>query len=167
MKRAVLALLFLLAVPASALAVEGFVVPDVSKATLTLSEKQFIKDQKPPAGIDIKTYKAANGWLFRSYGVGGAVFRYDISESGELPYAYRLIDKDGDGVFETKEELTGEMTVSEKGQKYFVDLGPEPGKEYRYSYEDAKAPGMREQVQMLMGYPIYIPAWVIARFKGP
>jgi hypothetical protein len=156
--------LLLLAAPSVSGAVESYQTPDVSKAKITLSETQYLKDRTPPAQIEIKTYKGENGWLFRSYSIKGNVFRYDISENGELPYAYRIVDNDGDGVFETKEQLIGEMTVKDKGLKYFVDLGPEPGKEYRFSYEDRKMPTDREQRQMLMGYPVYIPAWVLLRF---
>jgi len=158
----VLTLLFL-ATPSISGAAESYAAPDVSKATITLSETQYMKDKTPATAIDIKTYKGENGWLFRSYSVGGKVFRYDISENGELPYAYRITDNDGDGVFETKEQLIGEMVVNDKGQKYFIDLGSEPGMEYKFSYEDRK-PTDLEQRTMLMGYPIYVPAWVLLRF---
>ena len=157
------ALLFTL--PAVSGAAEKYAVPDILKAKLIQAEKQFIKDREPSTEIEIRTYKGSDGWLFRSYGVGGYIFRYDVSENGELPYRYRLIDSDGDGTFETKEMLTGEAEVKGKGGRYYVDLGPEPGKEYKYSWMEVKPPGMREESQILMGLPIYIPQWVILRFK--
>jgi len=163
--------LFILAVPALSRAAEGYAIPDISKAKLVGVEKQIIKDAKPATEIEIRTYKGDNGWLFRSYSVGGYVFRYDIAESGVKPYTYRLIDNKGDGTFETKEGLTGEVAVEGKaegkGLRYFIDLGPEPGKEYTYSWmeEAAKQPGAREELQTLMGLPIYIPQWVLLRIR--
>ncbi|MBI5190324.1 MAG: hypothetical protein HZA22_06590 [Nitrospirae bacterium] len=145
------------------LAGEGYTVPDVSRAQLVLSESQYVSDKEPPTRIDIRTYKDKDGNLVRSYSVGDAVFRYDVDTDGRTPYEFRILDNDGDGAFETKESLVGEMAVQEKGQKYFIDLGPEQGREYRYSYEDAKRPDAVEQRQLLMGYPIYIPQWVILR----
>lgn len=147
-----------------ALADEGYTPPDVSKAQLVLQESQFVKGKASGPQIDIRTYKDKDGILTRVYSAGDAVFRYDVDTDGKPPYEYRLLDNDGDGVFETKEELVGEMVVQDKGQKYYIDLGPEPGKEYRYSYEDVERPDMLEQKELLMGYPIYIPQWVLLRF---
>jgi hypothetical protein len=83
--------------------------------------------------------------MVRVYSVAERIFRYDVDTNGAIPYEYRLIDKDGDGIFETKEPMVGEMTVQEKGMKYYIDLGSEPGKEYRYSYENVEKPSIREQ----------------------
>jgi hypothetical protein len=164
---ALMLLFFILALPSISLAEKGFKTPDISKATLTLEENQIISGAKHPTVINIRTYKNSDGTLFRAYSVGGNIFRYDVDINGAPPYEYRLLDKDGDGIFETKEDLVGEMLVQEKGEKYFIDLGPEPGKEYKYSYEDIKRPGIVEQKQLLMGYPIYIPPWVLLRFDIP
>lgn len=144
----------------------AYEVPDVSKATLVFEEKQLIADRQPPSEILIRTYRNADGTLFREYGVQGRVFRYDMDEDGSAPYEYRLIDDDGDGVFETREKLVGEMVIKDKGQKYFIDLGPEPGKEYRYVYEkEAQKPvNMRQEAQILEGVSLYIPTWVLAEF---
>jgi len=161
-----LSVLSALFVPALSLAA-SFPVPDVAGTTLIFEEKQYIKDRQPPTEVLIRTYKKADGRLFRVYSIMDAVFRYDIDENGASPYEYRLIDSDGDGVFDTKERLIGEMAVQEGGQKYYIDLGPEPGKEYRYSYEERPAPEMPEKRQLLMGYPIYIPQWVLVRFNLP
>jgi hypothetical protein len=161
---AVIILVLISAMPAASLAETGFKTPDISKAKLTMEENQIIAGSKPSTVIDIRTYKNEDGTMFRAYSVGGNVFRYDVDINGAPPYEYRLLDKDGDGIFETKEDLVGEMLVQEKGQKYFIDLGPEPGKEYKYSYENIRRPGIAEQKQLLMGYPIYIPQWVLLRF---
>ncbi len=143
----------------------GYPVPNVSKATLILEENQLIGDKKPPTVINIRTYKSPDGSVFRSYSVGGHIFRYDVGINGAPPFQYRLIDEKGNGVFTRKEAMTGEMKV--KGHKnsegYYIDLGPEPGKEYRYSYEKIRRPGIREQAQLLEGRPIYIPQWVLLR----
>jgi len=99
------------------------------------------------------------------YSVKGKVFRYDMDEDGTVPFEYRLLDNDGDGEFETKEKLVGEMVIKDRGEKYYIDLGPEPGKEYKYSYEkEAGEVSARQQEQILMGYSIYIPAWVLIRY---
>lgn len=159
------AALIALSLAAVSSAAEGYPAPDVSKAQVVLQESQFISDRTPPTRIDITTYKGKEGLLTRTYGVSGAVFRYDVDTNGGQPYEYRLLDNDGDGVFETKETLVGEMVVRDKGQKYYIDLGPGEGEEARYSYEDAERPDMPEQKQLLMGYPIYVPQWVLLRFK--
>ena len=140
-------------------------VPDVSKATLIFEENQIISDKKPPTVINIRTYKSPGGSVFRSYSVGGHIFRYDVGINGAPPFQYRLIDEKGNGVFTKKEAMTGEMTVKgHKGsEEYYIDLGPEPGKEYRYSYEKIRRPGIREQAELLEGLPIYIPQWVLLR----
>lgn len=155
----------LAAYPSDSNAEAGYPVPDLSRAQLVLQEKQYISDKEPPTEIDIKSYKGEDGLLVRTYGAGDVVFRYDLDTDGKAPYEYRVLDNDGDGVFETRETLVGEMVVQDKGRKYYVDLGPEPGMEYRYSYEDVKRPEGEEQKQLLMGYPIYIPQWVLLRFR--
>lgn len=166
-KAALFIFVFITIVPVLSLAEEGYMVPDISKATLTLEEKQVIANTKPPTVITIRSYKQKDGTLFRAYSIGGRIFRYDVDTNGALPYEYRLLDTKGNGVFDKKEEMVGEMMVQDKGEKYFIDLGPEPGKEYRYSYELIKRPGIVEQSQLLMGYPIYIPQWVLFRFNKP
>lgn len=143
----------------------AYQTPDAASARLIFEEKQLVADRDPPTEILIRTYKGDDGRLFRMYSVGAKVFRYDIDEDGATPYEYRLLDEDGDGEFETREKLVGEMVVRDKGQKYFIDLGPEPGKEYRYSYEkEAGDVTARQQEQILKGYSIYIPSWVLAEF---
>jgi hypothetical protein len=140
-------------------------VPDVASSRLIFEEKQLVADKTPRTEILIRTYKKDDGKLFRTYSVNGKVFRYDIDEDGAAPYEYRLLDNDGDGKFETKEKLVGETAVNEKGQRYFIDLGPEPGKEYKYSYEkEAGKTNMRQEAEILQGYSIYIPAWVLVRY---
>ncbi len=144
---------------------QGYPVPDISKATLIFEENQLIGDKKPPTVINIRTYKSPDGSVFRSYSVGGHIFRYDVGINGAPPFQYRLVDEKGNGVFTKKEAMTGRMKV--KGQKgseeYYIDLGPEPGKEYRYSYEKMERPGIREQARLLEGLPIYIPQWVLLK----
>jgi hypothetical protein len=142
----------------------GYLVPDISRATLTLEENQVIGDKKPPTVINIRTYKNPDGSIFRSYSVGGHIFRYDIGINGAPPFQYRLIDEKGDGVFSKKEAMTGEMKIKGRTEGYFIDLGPKPGREYRYSYEKIGRPDIREQKQLLEGLPIYIPAWVLVRW---
>lgn len=142
----------------------GYLVPDISKATLTLEENQVIGDKKPPTVINIRTYKTPGGSIFRSYSVGGHIFRYDVGVNGAPPFQYRLIDENGDGIFEKKESMTGEMKIKGQTEEYFIDLGPEPGTEYRYSYEKIGRPDIREQKKLLEGRPIYIPAWVLVRW---
>jgi hypothetical protein len=159
----VLALLFV--APSVCRAAEkGYPIPDIAHAKLVFAETQIVATAKPAVPVEIKTYKNPDGTMFKAYSVKDAVFRYDVDINGEPPYEYMLIDKDGDGVFETKEELVGKQTEEEGGQKYIVAPGPEPGKESKYDYEKIKRPGMMEQKELLMGYPIYIPAWVILRF---
>lgn len=153
--------------PTASFAAEGYAVPDTSKATVILDESQYVGDNTPATEVNIKTYKKPDGTMVRVYSVAGRIFRYDVDTNGALPYEYRLIDKEGNGVFDTKEPMVGEMQVQEKGLKYYIDLGAEPGKEYRYSYENVEKPSIREQKELLMGYPIYIPQWVLVRFKQP
>jgi len=155
----------LLALPAVCRADTSYPTPDISKARLIHEEKQYIADRKPPTEIVVKTYKNPDGTLDRVYSVGGDIFRYDVDVDGGPPYEYRLIDTNGDGIFDTKEYMVGEMVVKDKGEKYFIDLGPEPGQEYKYRYEATHQPSVREQQQILMGYPIYIPQWVILRTR--
>jgi hypothetical protein len=119
--------------------------------------------------ITIRTYKEPDGELVRQFSVNGAVFRYDVAPKGKPPYEYRLIDKDGDGNFETKEQLVGETEAGGKKERYYIDLGPQPGTEKKYSYEQEEPyrPGETsnlEKEQLMSGYPIYIPQWVILRF---
>lgn len=143
----------------------AYTVPDPASSRLIFEEKQLVADRKPPTEILIRTYRKDDGKLFRVYSVRGRVFRYDIDENGAAPYEYRLLDNDGDGEFETKEKLVGEIVMKDKDQKYYIDLGPEPGKEYKYSYEkEAGEVSEHEKEQILMGYSIYIPAWVLVRF---
>ena len=142
----------------------GYLVPDISKATLTLEENQVIGDKKPPTVINIRTYKNPDGSIFRSYSVGGHVFRYDVGINGAPPFQYRLIDETGKGVFEKKEAMTGEMKIKGRTKEYFIDLGSQPGKEYKYSYEKVGRPDMREQKELLQGLPIYIPTWVLLKW---
>jgi len=150
---------------ATAGAAYAYDVPDMASSRLIFEEKQLVADKTPRTEILIRTYKKDDGRLFRAYSVNGKVFRYDIDEDGAAPYEYRLLDNDGDGSFETREQLVGEMAVNEKGQSYFIDLGPEPGKEYRYSYEkEAGKTNMRQEAEILQGYSIYIPAWVLVTY---
>ncbi len=143
----------------------AYSVPDPASSRLIFEEKQLVADRKPPTEILIRTYSKEDGKLFRMYSVKGKVFRYDMDEDGAAPYEYRLLDNDGDGEFETKEKLVGEMVIKDRGEKYYIDLGPEPGKEYKYSYEkEAGEVSARQQEQILMGYSIYIPAWVLIRY---
>ena len=153
--------------PVVSYAAEGYSVPDVSKATVVLDENQYVGDNTPPTEVNIKTYKKTDGTMVRVYSVAGRIFRYDVDTNGTLPYEYRLIDKEGKGVFDTKEAMVGEVIVKEKGMKYYIDLGTEPGKEYRYSYENVEKPSIREQKELLMGYQIFIPQWVLVRFNQP
>lgn len=153
--------------PVASFAAEGYAVPDISKAAVILNENQYVGDTKPATEVNIKTYKKTDGTMVRTYSVAGHIFRYDVDTNGALPYEYRLLDSEGKGVFDTKEPMVGEMTVKEKGMKYYIDLGTEPGKEYRYDYENVPEPSLREQKVLLMGYPIYIPQWVLVRFKQP
>lgn len=140
-------------------------VPSTEHATLVFEEKQVVADREPPTEILIRTFKTDDGSRFRTYSVGGNVFRYDIDEDDNLPYEYRLLDNDGDGEFETKEAMTGGQPGGTSGEKYFIDLGREPGKEYKYSYEDEARPlTQHEQEDALDGLPIYIPTWVLVRF---
>jgi len=157
--------LLMLAVPALAADI-SYPVPDVSKAKLVLEEKQIVSvaDGKTSTEMDIKTYKTVEGALVRVYSVKGAIFRYDVSPTGSEPYEYRIIDTKGNGVFDTKEEMVGMMEVQGRKGKYFIDLGPEPGKEYKYSWEKPEKPSMKDEKDRLMGFPIYIPQWVIARW---
>ncbi|MGC2423135.1 MAG: hypothetical protein WA666_02135 [Nitrospirota bacterium] len=142
----------------------GYLVPDISKAMLTLEENQVIGDKKPPTVINIRTYKNPDGSIFRTYSVGGHIFRYDVGVNGAPPFQYRLIDENGDGIFEKKEAMTGEMKIEGRTLNYFIDLGPAPGREYRYSYEKIERPGIRDQKKLLEGLPIYIPSWVLLRW---
>lgn len=144
---------------------QAYETPDSRSSRLIFEEKQLVADRDPPTEILIRTYRKEDGKLFRMYSVSDRVFRYDVDEDGAAPYEYRLLDNDGDGEFETRERLVGEIVIKDKGQKYFIDLGPEPGKEYRYSYEkEAGDVSARQQERILMGYSIYIPAWVLVRF---
>lgn len=147
----------------------AYPVPEVSKATLILDESQITeggKDKKPGPVIAIKTYRRADDKLFRQYSVEGKVFRYDIDEDGSAPYEYRILDKDGDGEFETREKLIGDVGKGEDGEKYYIDLGEEPGKEYKYLYEEeAGKTTPREDKMILDGYSIYVPAWVLVEFQ--
>ncbi|HEY3346448.1 MAG TPA: DUF2782 domain-containing protein, partial [Nitrospirota bacterium] len=117
-------------ITSSAAAAENYIVPDLSKATLTLEEKQVVagrKDMTRAPEITIRTYKEPDGELVRQFSVNGAVFRYDVAPKGKPPYEYRLLDKDGDGNFETKEQLVGETEAGGKKVPYYIDLGPQPG----------------------------------------
>ena len=163
-------ILILLSLPAVCFAQEAYTPPDLSKAKLILDENQLAAKGGPI--INIQTFRNPDGSEVRTYSVGGHIFRYDVKPTAAGPYEYRLLDKKGDGKFEVKEPLVGEMVIKEKGQKYFIDLGPEPGKEYKYEYEErAQYEGRhlttREQWKVLEGFPIYIPQWVILRFNQP
>jgi len=160
--------LALSSITGTALADKNVLIPDLSKATLVLSETQIVADQKPPTQVEIKTYKLLDNNIVRTYSVKGVIFRYDVGVGGAPPFAYRLVDKDGKGDF-LREDMVGEMLVKGERRRFFIDLGPSPGMEYWFSYEDemAKRPGIVEQKQILMGFPIYIPQWVILRFNNP
>jgi len=151
-----------------ALNVSAYPVPDKESATLVLEETQILTDREPATEITIKTYKMPDGTRFREYGVEGKVFRYDIDEDGVAPYEYRILDNDGDGSFETRETLVGK--AGDNGERYFIDLGSEPGKEYRYWYEDNPSFKEREVsdhrtvARIMEGFSIYIPSWVLLKF---
>jgi hypothetical protein len=159
----------LLLVTLSAGDAQSYPIPDMEGAKLVLEETQLIADTEPRTEITIRSYTKTDGTRFREYSVSGNVFRYDIDEDGIMPYEYRVLDSDGDGTFETKEMLVG--MSEDDGQKYFIDLGSEPGKEYRYRYEDTERLKEREhsdhQVQrrILRGNSIFIPAWVVVEFE--
>lgn len=173
--RSILIFFMMMIIPAMAFAGESYTPPDVNKARMVLEEKQFLPSETQKRAIDIISYKNPDGTLFRTYSVKGKVFRYDIDTDKELPYEYRLLDKDGDGSFETKESLIVETESGDKRQKLFIDLGPEPGKEYQYTYERFMKRVMHpvssgeaspsEQRDVIMGYPFYIPQWVILNWQ--
>jgi hypothetical protein len=156
--------LVILIIPAASSAQEAYPVPDLTKAKLVLDENQLAAKGGP--AINIQTFRNPDGSETRAYSVGGKIFRYDVRPTAAGPYEYRLLDRDGDGRFETKEPLVGEMVVRDRGRRYYIDLGPEPGKEYRYEYEeraeyDARHLSSREEKRVLEGFPIYIPQWAL------
>jgi len=143
-------------------------VPDMEGAKLVLEENQIVAGKGPKTDIMIRTYTKPDGSRFRVYSVDGHIFRYDIDEDGLMPYEYRLLDEDGDGVFETREMMVGKDRNS--GEEYYIDLGSEPGKEYKYWYQhneefkDRSLSDQRTVQRELEGFSIYIPAWVLVRF---
>ena len=159
-----------LILPAVSFAEDFYVPPDLTKAKLILDESQLVAKGGPV--INIQTFRNPDGSEVRTYSVGGHIFRYDVKATAAGPFEYRLLDKKGDGKFEVKEPLVGEMVVKEKGQKYFIDLGSEPGKEYKYEYEEraeyeARHLSEREHWKVLEGFPIFIPQWTILKLGKP
>ncbi|HEX9860341.1 MAG TPA: hypothetical protein VGB23_04000 [Nitrospirota bacterium] len=165
MKYAVVMVLGFLTVVATYSYGFAYQVPDSEGAKMILEERQVVSGKGHPAEILIRTFKRAGGTMFRDYSVKGRVFRYDVDEDGAQPYEYRLLDKDGDGEFETREKMVGETGGTNGPEKYFIDIGPEPGKEYHYRYMDEARPlTPHEENDVIDGYPIYIPQWVLVEF---
>lgn len=141
---------------------KGYDFPDIGSATLKSEEMIDLTDKIEGKETMVKTYEARDGRLFRVYSIKGKVFRYDLDIDKKFPYEYALLDKDGDGIFETRQELTGEVVIEGKKEKFYIDIDKTTPYEYIHIIE--RTEGSYEWRQRLRGEIISIPMWVIFRF---
>lgn len=141
---------------------KGYEVPDTASARLKSKEMMDLTDKIEGKETLVETYEAGDGSLFRVYAVKGKAFRYDVDIDKSFPYEYALIDKDGDGIFETRQELTGEIVMEGKKERFYIDIDRTTPYEYIHIIE--KSEGSYEWRQRLISEPVFIPMWVIFRF---
>lgn len=141
---------------------KGYDLPDIASAKLKSEELIDLTDRIEGKETTMRTYEAKEGTLFRVYTIKGKAFRYDIDIDKRLPYEYALIDKDGDGIFETRQELTGEVVMEGKKERFYIDIDRTTPYEYIHIVE--KEEGSYEWRQRLRGESVFIPMWVIFRF---
>jgi hypothetical protein len=141
---------------------KGYNVPDVGSARLKSEEMIDLTDKIEGKETLMCTYEAQDGSLFRVYSIKGKVFRYDLDIDKKFPYEYALLDKDGDGIFETRQELTGEMVLEGKKERFYIDI--DKATPYEYIHVIERAEGSYEWRQRLRGETVFIPIWVIFRF---
>lgn len=135
---------------------EGYRIPDLKTAELQSEQVMDIKEVEGKKML-IRTYKAKDGDLFRVYSIDGRIFRYDVDIDKKPPYEYALIDRNGDGIFETKQDLTGEAVIEGKKEKYYIDI--EHTAPYEYIYIGERTEGSYEWRQKLKGESFFIPMW--------
>lgn len=141
---------------------KGYAPPDISSSKLISEEMMDLTDKIEGKETLVSTYRANDSSLFRVYSVKGKAFRYDIDIDKKLPYEYSLIDKDGDGIFETRHELTGELILEGKKEQFYIDI--DKATPYEYIHIIERSEGSYEWRQRLKGETIFVPMWVIFRF---
>lgn len=141
---------------------KGYEVPEIGSAKLKSEEMVDLTDKIEGKETMVRTYEAKGGSLFRVYSIKGKVFRYDIDIDKRFPYEYALLDKNGDGIFETRQDLTGEVVIEGKKERFYIDIDKTTPYEYIHIIE--KAEGSYEWRERLRGEIVFIPLWVVFRF---
>ncbi|MEW6410694.1 MAG: hypothetical protein AB1488_11420 [Nitrospirota bacterium] len=140
----------------------GHKIPDVREARILSEESVDLIDKIPGKETLIRTYVGKDGNLIRTYSIKGRIFRYDVDVDRGYPYEYSLIDRDGDGLFETKQDLKGAVSMSGKLREFYFDIERQTPYEYIYIIE--REPGSHEWIEKVKGEIIYVPQWVIFRW---
>lgn len=141
---------------------KGYDLPDIGSAKLISEEMIDLTDKIEGKETTVRTYEARDRTLFRIYTIKGKAFRYDVDTDRGFPYEYALIDKDGDGIFETRQDLTGEIVMEGKKERFYIDI--DKATPYEYIHIIEKSEGSYEWRQRLKGETIFVPMWVIFRF---
>ncbi len=141
---------------------KGYDLPDIAGAKLKSEEMMDLTDKIEGKETTMRTYEARDGTLFRVYTIKGKAFRYDIDTDKGFPYEYALIDKDGDGIFETRQDLIGEIFMEGKKERFYIDI--DKATPYEYIHIIERTEGSYEWRQRLRGESVFIPMWVIFRF---
>lgn len=141
---------------------KGYAPPDIGSSKLISEEIMDLTDKIEGKETLVSTYRANDSSLFRIYTVKGKAFRYDIDTDKKPPYEYSLIDKDGDSIFETRQELTGELILEGKKEQFYIDI--DKATPYEYIHIIEKSEGSYEWRQRLKGESVFIPIWVLFRF---
>ena len=135
---------------------EGYKVPDIKSAKLQSEQSVDVAEIEGKKML-IRTFKAKDGTLFRVYSIDGRIFRYDVDINEKPPYEYALIDRNGDGIFETKQDLAGDAVIEGKKEKYYIEI--EHTAPYEYIYIAERTEGSYEWRQRLKGEGFFIPMW--------
>ena|SRR3990170_6748785 len=141
---------------------KGYNLPDIGGATLKSEEMIDLTDKIEGKETMIRIYETKDGSLFRVYSIKGKVFRYDIDIDKKFPYEYALLDKDGDGIFETRQDLTGDVVMEGQKERFYIDIDRTTPYEYIHVIE--KEEGSYEWRQRLKGEIVFIPLWVVFKF---
>lgn len=92
-----------------ALAVEenpvGFTVPNIYAARFLGLVRRDLTDRIPGKETLFKQYVDELGFQFETMSIFGHIFGHNVDLDGQFPYDITLLDRDCDGIFETKVDL--------------------------------------------------------------
>jgi len=102
---------FMEAIPKGELKMNGWPVPDVTKAKLLQTLTRDVTPDIEGEETKVEVYLTPEGTVFNRFSIKGNYFEYLIDTDGKQPFEYAIIDTIGDGKYNLKKESDSRMYI--------------------------------------------------------